>query len=139
MVKLVALLGQYMQDNYHGRYYAKAQNLARSLTGAYDRALAEVDLLVMPTLPLKATRIPPADASREEYTARALEMISNTAPFDVTGHPAMNVPCAVSAGLPLGIMLVGRRGAEAVILRAAHAFEQHVFSRPLPGRATQPA
>ena len=62
-------------------------------------------------------------------------MIPNAAPFDVTGHPAMNVPCAVSQGLPVGMMLVGRRGAEAVILRAAHAFEHGVFGRPLPGRA----
>ena len=138
-VKLVVLAGQYMQDNYHGRYYARAQNLARSLVGAYDRALAEVDLLVLPTLPLKATLIPAADAPREEYVARALEMIPNTAPFDVTGHPAMNVPCAVSGGLPVGMMLVGRRGDEAMMLRAAHAFEQRVFTRPLPGRVSQPA
>jgi len=73
-VKLFMLLGRYMQGRYHGRYYAKAQNLARSLTAAYDAALRDCDLLVMPTLPLKATRIPLADASREEYVARAFEM-----------------------------------------------------------------
>src|SRR5881398_3990241 len=72
--KLVILLGQYMQDNYHGRYYAKAQNLARVLRAAYDEALGGVDLLVMPTLPLKATLLPAPTASREEYVARALEM-----------------------------------------------------------------
>lgn len=131
-VKLVVLLGQYMQDHYHGRYYAKAQNLGRSLAAAYDAALARVDLLVMPTLPLKATRIPAADASREEYTARALEMITNTAPFDVTGHPAMNVPCALSEGLPVGMMLIGRKGEEATILRAADAFAKRIFERPVP-------
>src|ERR671933_1139748 len=49
-VKLTVLLGQYLQDAYHGRYYAKAQNLARALVAAYDAALAGVDLLVMPTL-----------------------------------------------------------------------------------------
>nr|MDQ6899396.1 amidase family protein [Candidatus Dormibacteraeota bacterium] len=131
--------GQYMQDNYHGRYYAKAQNLARDLGAAYDQALSELDLLVMPTLPLKATKIPAQDASREEYVARALEMIPNTCPFDVTGHPAMNVPCATVDGLPIGMMLVGRKWGEATILRAAAAFEQRVFSRPIPGRASVPA
>ena len=50
----------------------------------------------------------------------------------MTGHPAINVPCAMSAGLPLGIMLVGRLGAESTLLRAAHAFEQHVFAVPTP-------
>jgi amidase len=124
--KLVMLLGQYMQDRYHGRFYAKAQNLARRLRAAYDEALQQVDLLVMPTLPLKATLIPPANASREEYVARALEMIPNTCPFDVTGHPAMNVPCGMSQGLPIGLMLVGRHWQESTVLRAAHAFEQTI-------------
>jgi amidase len=138
-VKLVVLLGQYLQDAYHGRYYARAQNLARELTAAYDRALQEVDLLLMPTLPLRATEIPSPEASREEQVARALEMIPNTCPFDVTGHPAMNVPCAVVQGLPVGMMLVGRKGEEATILRAAAAFEERVFGRPVPGRAGVPA
>lgn len=123
-VKLVVLLGQYMQDSYHGRYYAKAQNLARTLTKAYDDALQSVDLLVMPTLPMKATGIPPSGASREESVARALEMIPNTCPFDVTGHPAMTLPCGLADGLPVGMMLVGRKWNETTVLRAAHAFEQ---------------
>jgi amidase len=125
-VKLVVLLGQYMQDNYHGRYYAKAQNLARVLRDAYDEALRSVDLLVMPTTPMKATLIPASNASREEYVARALEMIPNTCPFDVTGHPAVNVPCGMSSGLPVGMMLVGRHWEDGTVLRAAHAYEQIV-------------
>ena len=120
--KLVVLMGQYMQDRYHGHYYSKAQNLARMLTAAYDQALSEYDLLVMPTLPMKATVIPPADCSRQEYTDRALEMIPNTCPFDVTGHPAISVPCGVSDGLPIGMMLVGRMGDDATVLRAADAY-----------------
>jgi amidase len=134
-VKLVILMGQYMQDHYHGRYYAKAQNLARILTKAYDDALQSVDLLVMPTLPLKATKIPPADASREESVARALEMIPNTSPFDVTGHPAMTLPCGLSSGLPVGMMLIGKKWDEATVLRAAHAFEQISGYTVRPSRA----
>src|SRR6266446_6912182 len=122
-VKLVILLGQYMQDNYQGRYYAKAQNLARVLRAAYDEALKDVDLLLMPTLPLKATLLPAPDASREEYVARALEMISNTCPFDVTGHPAATVPAGMSAGLPVGMMLIGRHWEDGTVLRAADAFQ----------------
>jgi amidase len=122
--KLVVLLGQYMQDRYHGRYYAKAQNLAHTLRAAYDAALGEVDLLVMPTLPMKATRLPRPDAGRAEYVARALEMIPNTCPFDVTGHPALTVPCGKSEGLPVGMMLIGRHWEDGTLLRAGHAFEQ---------------
>jgi amidase len=123
-VKLVILAGQYLQDAYQGRYYAKAQNLARTLTAAYDAALRDVDVLVMPTIPLKATRLPAPDTPREERVARALEMIPNTAPFDVTGHPAINVPCAMSGGLPVGMMLIGRHWEEATVLRAARVFEE---------------
>jgi amidase len=122
-VKLVVLLGQYMQDNYHGRYYAKAQNLGRILRSAYDQTFKEVDLLIMPTTPMKATPLPPPNASRQEYVNRALEMIPNTCPFDVTGHPAINVPCGMSNGLPVGMMIVGRHWEEGKVLRVAHAFE----------------
>ena len=131
-VKMVILLGQYLHDDYHGRYYAKAQNLGRSLKAAYDQAFEGVDLLLMPTLPLKATRIPGPDASREEYVARALEMIPNTAPFDITGHPAITVPCGMSDGLPVGMMLVGRTGEDATVLRAADAFQRNVYSPDYP-------
>ena len=131
-VKLIVMLGRYMQDKYHGRYYAKAQNLSRSLTAAYDATLQECDLLVMPTVPLKATRLPATNASREESVARSMEMAPNTAPFDVTGHPALTVPCGMSEGLPVGMMLIGRMGDEATVLRAADAFQQQVFMPPAP-------
>jgi len=121
--KYFVLHGRWMQERYHGRYYAKAQNLARRLTAAYDEALKECDLLVMPTLAMKAPPLP-TSRTRDEYFVRAYEMIGNTAQFDVTGHPAMNVPCGKSAGLPIGMMLVGRIGEDTTVLRAADAFDQ---------------
>ena len=123
-VKFAILLGEYMQDSYQGRYYAKAQNLAHRLRDAYDVALAQFDVLVMPTVPMKATPIPPADASIKVIVGRALDMVINTCPFDVTGHPAMSVPVGDSDGLPVGMMLVGRHWEDATILRVAHAFEK---------------
>jgi amidase len=53
-------------------------------------------------------------------------MIPNTSPFDVTGHPAMSVPCGMVDGLPVGAMLIGRHYAEKTIYRAADAYEQEV-------------
>ena len=73
---------------------------------------------------MKATPLPPPNASREEYVARALEMISNTAPFDITHHPAMAVPCGMSTGLPVSLMLVGKHFDEPTIYKAAFALEQ---------------
>jgi amidase len=123
-LKIAMFAGEYFQKHYRGRYYAKAQNLSRQLRAAYDAALDRVDLLLMPTLPMKATPIPPPDAPLELYVQRAFEMIPNTAPFDATGHPAMSIPCGMSEGLPIGLMLIGRHWKESTIYQAAHAFEQ---------------
>jgi amidase len=125
-VKLAALLGEHMQRNYGGRYYAKAQNLAILLTDAYNNALNDYDVLVMPTTPMKATTIPGEGASKAEVTSRALEMVVNACPFDISGHPAINIPCGVSDGLPVGLMAIGRRLGEAAILRFARALETSV-------------
>jgi amidase len=123
-LKVSMFLGHYFVKHYRGHFYAKAQNLSRKLRAAYDDALAAHDLLLMPTLPLKATPLPPADAPRELYVQRAFEMIANTAPFDVTGHPAMSVPCGQTDERPIGMMLIGKHWDESTIYRAAHAFEE---------------
>ncbi len=47
----------------------------------------------------------------------------NTQQFDITGHPAMSIPCGTSGDLPVGLMLVGRHYEESTIYRAASAFE----------------
>ena len=123
-VKLVMLFGEYAKRFYHGRYYAKAQNLRRSLRRAYDDVLASHDLMLMPTIPFRATPIPAPDCTREEYVTQALNMVTNTSPFDASGHPAINVPCGEADGLPIGMMLIGRQYDDATVLRAAAAFER---------------
>ena len=122
--KMLSMLGLYMRERYHGHYYAKAQNLARSLKAAYDAVLRDHDLLAMPTTGIKATPLPAPGCPLEEYIASALGMAANTAQFNVTGHPAMNVPCGRSESLPVGMMLVGRTGDEATVLRAADAWQR---------------
>jgi amidase len=53
-------------------------------------------------------------------------MLGNTAPFDMTGHPSLTVPCAKPGGLPVGLMLTGRHFDEMTLLRIADAFERSV-------------
>src|SRR5690242_9790752 len=131
-LKLTMLCGRYAIDRGDGRHYAMARNLALELAAAYDAALADADVLVLPTLPIVASPLPAPDASREEKLARSLEMIANTAPFDVTGHPATTVPAGLSGGLPAGLMIVGRHLADGVCLRVARAFENAVGGFPAP-------
>lgn len=123
-LKISMFIGEYMQTHYRGHFYAKAQNLARSLRAAYDDALTKFDLLIMPTTAMKATPLPPPGSALPLIIQRAFEMIGNTAPFDTSGHPAMSIPVCLSEGLPVGMMLIGRHWNEATIYRAAHAFEQ---------------
>ena len=123
-LKICMFMGQYYLKHHRGHYYAKAQNLARQLREEYDKMFGAYDLLLMPTLPVKATPLPPPDASLALCCQRAFEMLANTSPFDVTGHPAMSLPCGMSDGLPVGLMLVAARWREATIYRAAAAFEQ---------------
>ncbi len=123
-LKISMLAGEYFIKQYRGHYYAKAQNLSRLLKKTYEQAFSRHDLLLMPTTPMKATPIPPQDAPLALYCQRGFEMLPNTAPFDVSGNPAMNVPCGLSAGLPVGMQLVAAHYNESTIYRAAHAFEQ---------------
>lgn len=123
-VKLTMVLGEYFVSRYNGRYYGKGQNLARRLRADYDAAFAAFDLLLMPTLPIRASKLPAARCPIPESLTRAFEMLPNTAPFDVSGHPAMSLPCGIADGLPIGLQLVGRRHDEATIYRCAYAYEQ---------------
>jgi amidase len=116
-VKMMIVLGQYLSTRAHGRIYAKAQNHRVALTAAYDRVLANFDAIVMPSTPMKASR-------QDEQSPYS--MITNTAPFDATGHPGLSIPCAMSQGLPVGMMLIGRHFDEATLLRIGSAFENTV-------------
>jgi amidase len=79
----------------------------------------------MPTVPMTAPALPPADAPRAVFLRKAWEMLANTAPYDVTGMPSLTIPCGLSNGLPVGLMLTGRLYDEVTLYRAAFAFEQH--------------
>ena len=90
---------------------------------AYEAAFASYDLLLCPTLPCVATKIPEKGASLEEIVVRAFEMVASTSPMDVTGHPSMSIPCGLVEGLPVGLMLTGKDYSESTIYQAAAAFE----------------
>jgi amidase len=121
-VKLTVLLGAYLSEDYNHHYYAKAQNLARRLKAHYAEALERFDVLALPTTAMKARPFP-VDATIPEILAAALGNLHNTSPFDITGNPALSVPCGKSDGLPVGMMLVGRHFDDATVLRAGHAYE----------------
>jgi amidase len=133
-LKMTTILGRYSLDRHGNQYYAMARNLALELAAAYDAAFADVDVLVMPTLPVVAFDIPSGDIDPEEVLAYTAGLMPNTCPFDVTGHPATSVPAGLSDGLPAGLMIVGRQLADGMCLRVAQAYETAVGGFPAPPR-----
>ncbi len=98
---------------------------ARRLAVERMRTLFErLDLLAAPAMPVTAPRI---GEETVELEGRAipyrLSLIRFNSPWSLVGSPAMSVPCGFVEGLPVGLALVGRRFAEATVLRAAHAFQ----------------
>ncbi|MEV8271856.1 amidase [Microbacterium sp. NPDC077184] len=124
-VRHIALSGHYGLTRFGGSYYARARRLVPGLIAAYDAALADVDVLVMPTIPFLPGRLLDAGAaSISETVGAALGTLFNTAPFDATGHPGISVPAGLVDGLPVGMMMVGRRFDDATVLRAAAGYER---------------
>lgn len=98
------------------RRYAQAQRARRRLVDGVDEALADVDVLASTTVPL----LPPEWGEGIDDVFGAL---ANTAPFNVSGHPAVSVPAGAINGLPVGLQFVAPRFAEAAALRAAAHWE----------------
>ena len=130
--KFALMLGQYANKTYGSHHYAKAQNQRRVLTAAMDAVLAQYDLLLMPATAMMTSRIPHPGAGFLDTMQHCWEAIGNTAPTNVSGHPAISVPCGFTkSGLPVGLQLVGRPRGEAELLRFAARLEEIVALSPL--------
>ena len=133
-IKFGMLMGEDAGARYRRHYYVKAMNLVHRLREAYDSTLTDDDLLLMPTVPVKARPLPRESVAPETVIDLAFENIDNTCPFNLTHHPALTLPCGMADGCPIGLMLVTKRFGEATLYAAAHAFEQSTDWRSLgPG------
>lgn len=100
--------------------YILARRTQTLLRHQFTRFFDDYDILLTPTTPIAAPPIEGPDAVEQ---ARLLTRF--TAPFNLTGLPALSLPCGFTReGLPIGLQIVGRPWAEAKILRAAFAYEQ---------------
>jgi amidase len=127
--KLSLIAAELSRRNYHGRAYAKSQNVRPTYIKAYDDALANVDLLVMPTCIMTAPKnhTPGSylDAVEHNLASGNSGGSRNTMPFNYTGHPALALPVGKStAGLPVSMQIVGRFFDDPLVMRAAYAYQQ---------------
>jgi aspartyl-tRNA(Asn)/glutamyl-tRNA(Gln) amidotransferase subunit A len=105
--------------------YLKAEQYRTALIAAFRAVMTEVDLIVTPTEPLVAWPIGEwtarIDGQEESVLAASWRL---TYPFNLTGMPAISLPCGFDRdGLPIGLQIVGRPFEEAGLLRAAAAYE----------------
>jgi aspartyl-tRNA(Asn)/glutamyl-tRNA(Gln) amidotransferase subunit A len=109
--------------------YARAMRLLiAARAGAADLDLSGIDVLAMPTVPTRAWTIEEA-----KVVGQPSEWTRITRIFDLTGQPAISLPCGRDPdGLPVGLQLAGRLWDEATLLRAARAYELARGPFPLP-------
>ncbi|XP_072025732.1 amidase-like [Amphiura filiformis] len=122
--KYVMLTGAYLNETFHGQYYGRCQNLGRLLCQAYDDVLKDHDVLIMPTNPFVAHKLPKEDEMTFEANANQSQgMMQNTMGTDVTGHPALSINAGWVGKLPVGMMIVGKHWDETTVLKVARAHE----------------
>ncbi|XP_030829316.1 uncharacterized protein LOC588819 [Strongylocentrotus purpuratus] len=121
------LLGNYLKKNYCA-VYGKAQNLRRLLTKGYDDVLEKFDVVAMPTTPFTAPKLPTQADWMKEILGHDTDMTWNLKAGNLTGHPSISINAGVVEGLPVGLLLTGKKFQELELLQAAYAFEKFLSS-----------
>jgi aspartyl-tRNA(Asn)/glutamyl-tRNA(Gln) amidotransferase subunit A len=129
-VKRRILLGTYvLSAGYYDAYYRKAQQVRALLRRDFEEAFVSCDALLTPTAPEPAFAL-------GERTSDPLRMYLSdvyTVSINLTGVPALSLPCGFARGLPVGMQLVGRPGDEATPLGLAALYQSrtaHHLRRP---------
>jgi aspartyl-tRNA(Asn)/glutamyl-tRNA(Gln) amidotransferase subunit A len=106
--------------------YLKAQQARARFNHEMARLFQEVDLLAGPSEPITAPPILAGEVNIGGQTVGTTAALTQyTRPYNISGTPAVTVPCGFSqAGMPIGLQLAGRPFEDATVLRVAHAYEQ---------------
>ncbi len=121
-VKRRIILGTYsLSSGYYDAYYKKAQQVRTLIVQDFEKAFANVDVIVTPTTPTPAFRA-------GEKTGDPLQMYLSdifTISVNLAGAPAISVPCGYTSNdLPVGLQIIGKHFDEVTVLKTAYAFEQ---------------
>lgn len=121
-VRRRVMLGTYaLSAGYYSRYYLKALKIRTLIRREFEAAFKKFDVLMGPTMP-----IPPFKIGEKIQNPLALYMCDVlTAPANLTGYPAISIPCGFSSGLPIGLQIMGKPFDEGTLLRVAYTFEKN--------------
>lgn len=129
-VKRRIILGTYvLSSGYYDAYYLRAQKVRTLIRQDFLNTYKEVDALITPTSPVPAFTI----GEKSDPLAMYL-MDIYTIGVNLAGLPAISVPCGfTTAGLPIGVQLIGQPFQEADLLAVAHAYDRaHQWSAKVP-------
>jgi aspartyl-tRNA(Asn)/glutamyl-tRNA(Gln) amidotransferase subunit A len=117
------MIGTYvLSSGYYDAYYKKAQTVRTKLINEFEDAFKQVDFLLGPTAPMTAFKIGEnADDPLQMYLTDIMTVAAN-----LTGTPAVSIPCGVSEGLPVGLQLMAPQKADRELLAVANAAEELV-------------
>ena len=120
-VKRRIMVGTYaLSAGYYDAYYLKAQQIRRLIRDDFQRAFADIDIIIGPTSPTTAFKL---DERLNDPVSMYLSDIY-TVSVNLAGLPAMSVPAGFSEGLPVGMQLIGNYFSETRLLNVAHRFQQ---------------
>jgi len=115
------LIGTYaLSAGYYDAYYLKAQKIRRLISDDFKRAFAEVDVIMGPTSPSTAFRFGEKSA---DPIAMYLSDIYTIA-VNLAGLPGMSIPVGFSAGMPVGMQVIGNYFSEQKLLNVAHSYQK---------------
>jgi len=126
-VRRRVMLGTYaLSSGYYDAYYLQAQKVRTLIKRDFDKAFEKCDAIISATSPTVAF---PIGAKTQDplsmYLCDVLTLGGNLA-----GLPGISVPCGTSAGLPVGLQILGPQWGENVIFRVARAFEEAADAKP---------
>ena len=126
-VKRRIILGTYvLSSGYYDAYYKKAQKVQAKLKKQVSELFDKYDVLITPTAPLTAPEI----GAKSDNPMEMYVMDLCTVTLNILGVPGMSIPCGVdSAGMPIGMQIIGKHFDEETIFRAAYTFEQEFTFR----------
>ncbi len=120
-VKRRIMLGTYVTSaGFRDAYYDRARKVAQLIKQDFDKAFEQVDIIIAPTAPTTAFKL--GEKVNDPLAMYMSDLL--TVPANITGIPAISIPCGMLQGLPVGLQIMGKQLDEATVMRVAYAFEQ---------------